>query len=114
MQELVGKGIYKSLNKKIELKSHPNPKIGKGLFALEDIEAGEMVYYWNEEATPYHMYNLKEFAELKVKEPEKYNCNIHFGMQMDDDLWCGIDTRITFFLLIEKNIYFLFYKKIPS
>ena len=107
MQELVGKGIYRSLNKKIELKKHPNPKIGKGLFALEDIEAGEMVFYWNEEA-PYQIYPLKEFAELKVKEPEKYNCIVHYGIQMDDDHWCGLNSGIELFSLKKKIFVFPF------
>lgn len=82
MQEQLGQGIYFSLNKKIELRKHPNFD-GSGLFATESISAGEVI--WSDQKS-YQRVAIK-VAESWPK--ELFTAFTHFAYQISDTEFLG-------------------------
>jgi hypothetical protein len=81
-KNLLGEGMYFSLNKKIELRKHPNFD-GSGLFAKEPIKVGEVI--WSDNKT-YQKVSMKE-AESWPR--ELFKAWTHFAYQVSETEFLG-------------------------
>ena len=114
MESKLGEGIYFNLNKKVVLSKHPKDFIGRGLFADEEIEEGELVFAWNKNSVQTY-YTWQQLKEIKEKDEDKYNFIVvksvflivwrftlifffdlffllllkHFGVQSDEEHWAS-------------------------
>lgn len=73
----------RELNRKIEVRPHPLPFIGRGLFAKEIIEEGELI--WRHNGVESVQYPIS--AVMAEKDPAKRDFLLHYGYQVGKDTW---------------------------
>jgi hypothetical protein len=76
-----GSGSYSTLNKKIELRDHPNNIVDKGLFATSLIKKGEIVWEDNNTETN----KTIKIDNLSNVSKEQYDFIVHYCYQIDDN-----------------------------
>jgi hypothetical protein len=101
-----GHGIHYSLHKKIQLQPHPNPIVGKGIFATGDIRKGEIV--WREISRFSHPKAFEGVSEeikkvlldkdqitsvWTLEEGKSESWRYHYGYQIGPNEWSAPSSR---------------------
>jgi len=106
-----GKGIYFSVNKHIECRVHPNPILGRGLFATQDIPEGGLVWYVDKSELDVELISFEEMEEWKKKDPEKFDYHCKYAFQVDNNHLVGGDVEhdVSFFInhCCDPNVWLL-------
>jgi len=111
-QTMFGSGIYQFLFKDIELRVHPNPILGRGLFATKDIPEGTVIcsYDDNGGGDIHQLISFDQMEEWRRNDPEKFDYHCRYSYQVDEEhLAAGdIETDAAFYMnhCCDPNVWF--------
>jgi len=107
-----GSGIYSFLQKDIELRIHPNPMLGRGLFATRDIPEGTVICSYDVKggADFHHLITFDQMEEWRRNDAEKFDYHCRYSYQVDaEHLAAGdIEADAAFFMnhCCDPNVWF--------
>eukprot|EP01088_Endostelium_zonatum_P014236 TRINITY_DN3032_c0_g1_i1.p1 TRINITY_DN3032_c0_g1~~TRINITY_DN3032_c0_g1_i1.p1 ORF type:complete len:227 (-),score=32.20 TRINITY_DN3032_c0_g1_i1:280-960(-) len=77
-----GTGIYFNLNKKVECKNHPNPIVGKALYAKEPIPEGDFIWFEKLDQLYTELVSVEQIEAARHSDPNKYDYYLRYGFQI--------------------------------
>jgi len=106
-----GKGIYATLNKHVECRPHPNPILGRGLFAGQDLAEGAFIWYEDIAQLEGEIITFEEMEHLRKADVEKFNYHCRYAFQVSEShLVAGdVEADASFFMnhCCDPNVWFV-------